>query len=188
MTKTIDVACAGCGKIFQKDFYEHHRRLRKNQTKFYCIQSCYNNTDAKNNGKHLPTDTGQRYKHNLVANNRLDVFSPFRYYQRQLKRNEVKYGKSDLVIEDLVNLWDSQQGICPYTNIRMVMPATMKGLHNTVNCASLDRIDHTQGYIKGNVEFVTLLINYAKNAFTKEDVIAFLKLVKMVDLAEIESA
>jgi hypothetical protein len=44
--------------------------------------------------------------------------------------------------------------------------------------ASLDRIDSTKGYIKGNVEFVCLAINYAKNKFSKEDTLTFLNEIK----------
>lgn len=59
----------------------------------------------------------------------------------------------------------------------MVLPNTFKEykqLHSLTR-ASLDRIDSTKGYVKGNVEFVCLAINYAKNNFKKEEMMSLIK-------------
>lgn len=51
--------------------------------------------------------------------------------------------------------------------------------HSKESCslkrASLDRIDSSKGYIKGNVEFVCYAINLAKNSFTRDEMKEFLK-------------
>ena len=39
--------------------------------------------------------------------------------------------------------------------------------------ASLDRIDSTRGYLKGNVRYVTVIANFCKQGFSDEDVLAF---------------
>lgn len=57
--------------------------------------------------------------------------------------------------------------VCPYLEV----PLTTNGVRQA-NTASLDRIDPTKGYVKGNVEVVSLLANAMKqNATTKELVI-----------------
>ncbi|MEO1762237.1 MAG: hypothetical protein AAFR83_09750, partial [Cyanobacteria bacterium J06629_18] len=43
----------------------------------------------------------------------------------------------------------------------------------TIDRASVDRIDSSIGYIRGNIEFVAVIANFAKNVFTKQDVIEF---------------
>lgn len=45
--------------------------------------------------------------------------------------------------------------------------------HHSLKRASLDRIDSSKGYVKGNVEFVCLLINMAKNSYSKKEVSSF---------------
>jgi hypothetical protein len=39
--------------------------------------------------------------------------------------------------------------------------------------ASIDRIDNNIGYIKGNIRFVSLIYNYARNNFSEDDVVEF---------------
>jgi hypothetical protein len=41
--------------------------------------------------------------------------------------------------------------------------------------ASLDRIDSSKGYIKGNIQFVSVIANYAKNEMTHDEMLYFCK-------------
>ena len=43
--------------------------------------------------------------------------------------------------------------------------------------ASLDRIDSSKGYIKGNIQFISTPINYMKSTMTDSEVKSFLKLI-----------
>lgn len=45
------------------------------------------------------------------------------------------------------------------------------------NQASIDRIDSSLGYVRGNIEFVCLMANMAKNVWTRKDVLDFCKRV-----------
>lgn len=76
-----------------------------------------------------------------------------------------------LNLEFLKSLWEKQNGICPYTGLKMVLSGQEK---HTPYSASLDRIDSSKGYIKGNVEFVCLFVNYGKNGFRQEQVKQFI--------------
>ena len=46
-----------------------------------------------------------------------------------------------------------------------------------MNLASIDRIDNDLGYIEGNVRFVSVMYNYARNNFTDEQVLQFAQAV-----------
>lgn len=116
---------------------------------------------------------------NLCAGNRLDELSPFRYYINKAGSSErVKhYGNPNISPEYLKELWETQDGMCPYTGKKMELPLTTQDHHikGIPTRASLDRIDSSKGYVQGNVEFVCLAVNYAKNGFSKEQMIEFFK-------------
>lgn len=111
-----------------------------------------------------------------------DPLSPFRYFVRKIKdRCRRKNKKNGITASYLKSLWKSQKGICPYTNLKMTLPYhRVKGFRNKENpCrASLDRIDSSQGYVEGNVEFVCLAVNLAKNTFSKKRMIDFFKRIR----------
>jgi hypothetical protein len=110
------------------------------------------------------------------CHNRRDEFSPFRFFINKCKcRNKETGVKVNIDVIYLKNLWNSQNGKCSYTGIKMMLPDTTNGFSvvHSLYKASLDRIDSSKGYIKGNVEFVCYAINNAKNDFSKQEMISF---------------
>ena len=81
----------------------------------------------------------------------------------------------DISVQDLQDQWDKQRGICPYTGWKMKLRLRKKG--SSPYQASLDRIDSSCGYVRGNIQFVALMANYAKNSFDDEHLIQFCKAV-----------
>lgn len=73
----------------------------------------------------------------------------------------------DITLEDLKQQWDAQKGICPYTGWQLKnMPSYSDQLPKTPDRASLDRINSSKGYVKGNNQFVALIAQFAKNEWT----------------------
>lgn len=66
----------------------------------------------------------------------------------------------DLTLEQLVNLYNSQEGKCAISGIDMTYQRT-KRIHNMYN-ASLDRIDSSKSYTLENVQFVCWFVNRMK--------------------------
>lgn len=180
--KTTRVKCEWCETDYDIPTKEHNRK-KKLKTGFFCSRSCV----AHYRNANLPKDfwekqykrTKSKFDIKNMAGSRLDEYSPFRWFLRKSKLRDVEKGREcDLDLQFLKELWESQSGKCAYTKLPMVLPKTtlefdrIKSLPTRV---SLDRIDSSKGYVKGNVEFVCLAINYAKSTFSKKQMESFIQ-------------
>lgn len=145
--------------------------------KAYCSRAC----GAKANIETTMPKEKRTHAH-LKPGNRLDELSPFRWHLKNVRRR-VKENKKkvyDITLEYLKELWESQDGKCPYTgwpmkNLECCTPD--KQLPLTPDRASLDRIDSSKGYIKGNVQFVCYMAQCCKGAFSSQQMIEFCEAV-----------
>ena len=176
---TVKVKCQHCGNEFEKMLSEYNRRIKKNTTGFFCNLKC--------SGNHFDTKHLAKYrkiynkKIKNYAGNRLDQYSPFKYHANKTRsRSKEKGYKTDITAEYLKEIWEKQEGICPYTKIKMDISksSTGKDIKKNPTKASLDRIDPNIGYAIGNVEFVCYSINVMKSDFTKDQMISFINLIK----------
>lgn len=115
--------------------------------------------------------------HNIsqYSNNHRDKFTPFRYSLRCAKR---RYKGCTLTLEDLQEQWELQQGVCPYTKLKLTLPEN--GNVNTLDVtirASLDRIDSDKPYEVGNIQFISTPINYMKNTMSDEQTREYLRVI-----------
>jgi hypothetical protein len=161
------IKCFVCSKEFERNESEIRRNLDKRR-KTFCSRSCSGKYYIKN----IPEDK-KSSKHLKKGSDR-DDFSPFRVFLKtcKMRARENKNKLLNLTLEDLKKQWEKQDGICPYTGWKMkIAPCqSKKGLEKTPDRASLDRIDSSKGYVKGNIQFVCMISQYAKNNW-KEDVI-----------------
>ena len=112
---------------------------------------------------------------------RLDQYSSFKYSLNKARSRSKSKGEStDLTLEYLKEIWEKQKGLCSYTNIKMEMPRSSQDedIKKSPTKLSLDRIDPSIGYTKGNVEFVCYCVNVMKNDFTKDQMISFINQIK----------
>lgn len=164
-----NVPSAESGEPFERLLREHRRSVKLKRDEF-CSGTC--STTKRN--KNLPTEGWNKcYKIKRHAGNRRDEYSPFRKFL-QSSRASLREHRCELNVIYLKQLWDNQGGICPYTGIKMLLPETSAHAMRSPKKASLDRIDSSKDYIKGNVEFVCCAINLAKNSFTRDQMKEFI--------------
>ena len=168
MRKTISLVCHQCKQPFEKDLYEYRRWVKQGRTVFYCGLSCHMLLENKVSAR-------PRSTRHLNPGNRLDSMSPFRWYMHAVRARIPRKGATDLTLEYLANLWSAQQGRCPFTGWDLELPLNAHGWPAGVrpHSASLDRIDALLGYVQGNVRFVSVMANYARNTFSDEDLRLF---------------
>jgi len=175
MHKTIDLTCDGCGTSFNKSATEIKRqRKKKPDRRFFCTRSCFG-THAGDANLGPRKDRGNVTT--LRANNRQDNHSPFRYYMNKARNRR---HSTDLDLPYLKALWEQQGGICPLSGFTMDLPPNTLAWANRAHDPwkpSLDRIDCSKGYIKGNVRFVTVIANMALQSWGDELLFQFCRMV-----------
>lgn len=173
--KTIKVKCHHCGEEFDK-LKKEYNRCEKQKMSHFCNRSCVafyrNGLMSKEYWVNLAIQTG----FSKYAGNRKDELSPFRIFL-QKGRSSIKSHKVEIDVTYLKKIWEDQKGICPYTGIKMELEQSSSKQHKlkSLKKASLDRIDSSKDYVKGNVEFVCFAVNLAKNNFSKQDMLNFVK-------------
>lgn len=106
-------------------------------------------------------------------------YSPFRYFanKAKIRNKDSGFEKQELSVEFLKQLWDQQEGICPLTGWKMILPPSTsywsRGSATRRDIASLDRIDSNKPYCVGNVRFIAHIANMAKYIYTDQDVYVF---------------
>ena len=170
----VAVVCAGCGTPFEKPSNEYRRQVNRGRTEFYCTLSCHAEQ------QHRSGVLNQDATH-LNPANRRDHLTPFRWFLNGVKsciHAAPRKGPTDLTPEFLRLLWEQQGGVCPFTGWPLQLPTTTRRWKTkNLRCASLDRIDSTQGYVQGNVRFIALMANLARSTCSDEDLVSFCKAV-----------
>ena len=161
--------CKTCGIEFEKPLTEIRRNEKLNRFNF-CTRTCVGKCNIKNF-----KDKKSNYKISQHSGNRLDEYTKFRYHYRNiLKRNQ----EVNVSIDDLKEIWDIQLGICEFSGVQLELSSYKNIIKNQIYTASLDRIDSSKGYIKGNIRWVSRSINYMKNDMPDEMVWELCNLIK----------
>lgn len=92
------------------------------------------------------------------------------------KRAGLKGWQYNLDADYLIDLWQQQNGKCVVSGIDLQTESWSREEKNPYR-ASLDRIDNSKGYIKGNVRFTTHWVNNAKSTWPDEIFESFTKAI-----------
>lgn len=161
--KLTEFVCDMCGTLETKPTSEYLRNVRLNRKNF-CSRSC----SVRYSNKYIKKDRSRMHDISQYTK-QTDIYTPFRYTYRNAQK---RYKKFDLTLQDLVDQWNLQNGVCPYSNITLELPNYKRQIHYSIR-ASLDRIDSSKGYVVGNIQFVSTMINLMKSNLTDQDVYEF---------------
>jgi hypothetical protein len=174
--KMVSLQCANptCGVEFSRSLGEHRRSIKLGRPEF-CGRKCSAVLSNKSEKRDRLSGIS-----NLISDNKRDEYSPFRWYMGRIRQRREKKGDTNLTVEFLKDLWEAQEGKCALCNMDLVLPVSTSGKWETgsrLKKASLDRIDSSKGYVRGNVRFISLMANTALGTSTDEELIEFCKAV-----------
>jgi hypothetical protein len=167
MPNKIELLCANCSSPFLKLTREHNRWVKQGRTRFFCGHSCAMTERNK-------THPGPGNLTNLRPRSR-DEHAPFRWFLLRAKAKDRRHrGATSLTLVYLSSVWNSQEGVCPITGWKLILPSCTSGWETpSPRNASLDRIDCSLGYVEGNVRFVSVMANLARNTYSDESLVEF---------------
>lgn len=179
----VEIECQNpdCKKKFKRYSREYNRMVAFGK-KAYCSLSCCGYCE----GYHIFDSLTEERRENLQDNIRdyvgvdRDGYTPFRFFIKVINNKNRSSKSVDIDLEYLKDIWQKQNGICPITGWKIILPQSAAGWRKEIRItirASLDRIDNSKGYIKGNVRFVAIMANYARNNMEDKDLICFCKAV-----------
>lgn len=158
----ITLTCSYCKKSFERILSEHKKSIKRHKNHVICCScSCRVN-----------------YLNQIT---RRDINTPFRrmfYHAFHSRRKRIGCSIS---LDDVRKQWEKQKGICPYTGLAMILPTTSKKALYCPRLASMDRIDSSKSYEKGNIQIVCISMNYAKNSFSDAQIKQFIQEVRQVN-------
>lgn len=164
--KQKEMTCSICGNAYLKDESEANRNIKQGRVS-YCSRSCAGKASCSHLSKYRNSDQ-------LIPDNRGDEYTPFRSHLRRVKRRQ---GETNLNLIYLKELWEKQKGVCIYSKVELTYPK-YNSTNDPIFTASLDRIDSSKGYDKGNVQYVSIAMNHMKNSMTHEQTLKLIALIK----------
>ena len=108
-----------------------------------------------------------------------DVENWHRVFVNSYKKKDPAF---DLVPDDLLEMWESQDGRCYWTSIPLELSPTPRHLFQP----SLERIDNSLSHTKDNCVLVCWGVNYARGSADLKTWLRFLKSLSSIDISKIE--
>lgn len=172
--KTIKIKCKICNVDFEKPKNEYNRRIKLGKTDFYCSLKCSGNRDSniemiKLSAKPYHFKGGE----NKFTTEEEKIKASMRDFAKRVRARKSKFVK-ELDLDKLIEIWNSQNGKCKFTNVDLVLQhrSEYKTISNNYK-ASIDRIDSTKPYTIDNIQFISLTANNLKSNMSENEVFEF---------------
>lgn len=112
------------------------------------------------------------YLRSLGENLERCIVRQLRATKRRTKTGS-KFENYNIDREHILELYSKQKGLCALSGIKMTLFCGGRGHCN--NNMSIDRIDNTSGYIKGNVHLTCAIVNLMRNKLSINELITYCK-------------
>lgn len=177
--KTINCKCSVCGNTFDKKLNEYNRQIKNGRTKFYCSLKCSGNRNENiEMMKHVGKPHYFKGGENKFTTEEQKIKSSMRDFAKRVRARKSKFVE-ELDLDKLVEIWNSQNGKCKFTNVDLVLQhqSEYKTISNNYK-ASIDRIDSAKPYTIDNIQFVSFSMNNLKGNMTDEELIEFFTIIR----------
>ncbi len=164
---TVTLTCTNCGNDVQKEKSQHDYQLRQGKENFFCNLSCVASFNNKNN-PHSPTSQyGNQHSRKYPKAISWYATRCFKDRRFGLMEQETRLSFANHLLEIL----NKQEGKCAFTNLPLALRDVQGKVDedNPFKIASVDRIDNSLPYQEGNIQWVSVGMNFARNKCTAKE-------------------
>ena len=106
-----------------------------------------------------------------------DVNRSLKYHWQQARKGAVNRNiEFTITVEDILELWETQRGLCKLSKIPMTITHGTNTSQNPTK-VSIDRIDSSIGYHIHNIQLITWQLNCGKSVWSNKQLIDLCKTV-----------
>lgn len=142
-----EAKCSKCNEIKSLAQFQHGRRGQPYEYTFSYCNECRKKQGYLNANKNIKSFLNDKYA-------------------RLKRRAKAKNIEFNISLTEFTKLFEIQKGKCYYTNT--VLECSV-GTGYKRNAFSIDRVDSSKGYVKGNVVFCTSKVNTVKSDLTMQE-------------------
>lgn len=158
------IRCQSCGEV--KPYFEFTKGKNSTGRSTFCKKclSLYTSTQLRQFRCQLDNDFKEKLlKDKRESRKRNFIHATWKACQIRAKNKGIEFNieESDIIIPDL----------CPILEV----PFVLGSKDNYEYTPSIDRIDNSKGYIKGNIQIISKKANSMKNSATFEELTTFCK-------------
>jgi len=128
------------------------------------------------NGVVKATQCKECYKQSVELKNRVYNYIPNRFWYKLLNVSKRRKKEINITKKYLYNIYEQQNKKCALTGVDLYF-TDLRTNYNRYTNASLDRIDNSKGYIKGNLQWLEKRVNMMKQQYSQDE---FIEVCKMV--------
>lgn len=178
--------CKECHRKTRRKYYENNKNREKDNVIRWRRENCdKNHIEVKCGGcgkpliRHRTTIKSKNSYCSLICRRNSDVAGYINYYYTATEKRSRQTGKAfDLDREYLSDLFfNIQKSKCAVLGVPIRL-GRVDDNFGIYELASIDRINNSIGYVKGNIRFVCLGINYMRNRRSDDEMHILLDMIK----------
>lgn len=136
----------------------------------------FNTSYLTGNSLRTATQCKDCYNEDFELSNRVETYIPNRFWYRFLDHSKRRNKKVKVTKRYLYKLYEGQNKKCSLTGQDLYFTKLRTNFNRYTN-ASLDRIDNSIGYVKGNLQWVHKKVNMMKQQYSQDEFIEICKLI-----------
>ena len=159
------ILCTSCGEYMDESNFSKRSDLKHRNNRDYFCRTCSTKRHEYNYARSKLSK--------IKCNSTIDGFLK-NLLQHSKNRKKSRFNDRNIDFDYLLELYNNQNGLCKISGVPMT---TIVGGGKIQTNISLDRIDSSIGYVKGNIQLVCAIVNIMKSTLSMSEFMNWVNLI-----------